>query len=110
MLNPFICPPSLTENWSFCVSERFLSLGNEVLTDSPGGKYPVERRLKAKNNIEGVVKKVESLTESSASNISIELLTSSDSPVQILNGPTTASCCLFSVFSNKQYNFYNKSM
>ena len=26
----------------------------------------------------------------------------------IFNGPTSASFCLFSVFSNKQYNFYNK--
>ena len=26
------------------------------------------------------------------------------------NGSTPASICLFSVFSNKQYNFYNKSM
>ena len=26
------------------------------------------------------------------------------------NGPTPASFRLFSVFSNKQYNFYNKSM
>ena len=26
------------------------------------------------------------------------------------NAPTPASFCLFSVFSNKQYNFYNKSM
>ena len=26
----------------------------------------------------------------------------------IFNGPTSASFCIFSVFSNKQYNFYNK--
>ena len=26
------------------------------------------------------------------------------------NGPTPASFCLFLIFSNKQYNFYNTSM
>ena len=32
------------------------------------------------------------------------------SKVFLKNGPTPASFCLFSAFSNNQYNFYNKSM